>query len=171
MHNIVIPVTVQHSNKAKRRISLQHRTIASWYSDVINKSSPTKLMSNMKHYISLPSISRSSCYLDQTQWRSNRARGGGGGGLPRVACQGGGILDKPYVIFFLIILNNHYYAISLNRKSSYCVAQCPGTTLWKWACHLIYASIYSSEYNRPKDLILMFIMSHLHTVFLRLCII
>ena len=77
-------------------------------------------------------------------------------------------MDKLNEIFFLIILNNHYFTVSLNRKSSYCVAQCPGTTLRKWARHLVYASIYSSEYN--KDLIIMFIMSQLRTVFLRFCI-
>ena len=83
----------------------------------------------------------------------------------------GGILDKLYVIFFvfLINLNNRYFAVSLNRKSSYCVAQCPGSKLRKWTRHLVYASLYSSEYN--KDSILMFIMLQLRTVFLRLCII
>ena len=83
--------------------------------------------------------------------------------------EGGGILDKVCVNFFLTMLNNHYFAISLNRKSSYCVAQCPGAKSRNWTRHLVYASIYSSEYN--KDLILMFIMSQLRIVFLRLCII
>ena len=48
------------------------------------------------------------------------------GGTP-----GSGILDKPYVIFLLSVLNDHYFAVSLNRKSSYCVAQCPGAKLRK----------------------------------------
>ena len=103
--------------------------------------------------------------LTRIHWRSK----GGGGGPPRAARSGGGILDKLYVNFFLIILNNHYFAISLNRKSSYYVAQCPGAKLRKRTRHLVYASIYSSEYN--KDLILMFIISQLRIVFLRLCII
>ena len=55
------------------------------------------------------------------------------------------------------------YRLLANRKSSYCVAQCLGAKLRKWARHLVYASVYSSEYN--KDLILMFIMSQLRTVF------
>ena len=95
---------------------------------------------------------------------------GKGGGLPRAARPGGGILDKLYVKFFLIILNNHYFATSLNRKSSYCVAQCPGAKLRKWTCHLLYASICSSKYT-DKDLIIMFIMSQVRIAFLRLYII
>ena len=66
--------------------------------------------------------------------------------------------------FFLIILNNHFFAYRLlaHRKSSYCVAPCPGAKLRKWARHLVYASMYFSEYN--KDLISMFIGSQLRTV-------
>ena len=80
------------------------------------------------------------------QWRSKGGGGGGDGGGPlRVARPGGGIFYKLYVIFFLIILNNHYFAVSLNHKSSYCVAQRPGSKLGKWARHLVYASLYSSE--------------------------
>ena len=54
-------------------------------------------------------------------------------------------------------------ALFANRKSSYCVVQCPGAKLRKWARHLVHASVYSREYN--KDLILIFIMSQLRTVF------
>ena len=96
-----------------------------------------------------------------------------------------GILDKLYVIFFpnyfeQPLQNRTYLFHSLvdqhdtqiikytrykgnitllfaNRKSSYCVAQCPGAKLRKWIRHLGHASMHSSKYN--KDLILMFIMS------------
>ena len=71
--------------------------------------------------------------------------------------KGAAFLDKLYVIF----LNNHHlFAIC---KSSYCVGQCPGAKLRKWARHLVYASVYSREYT--KDLILMSIMSQLRTAF------
>ena len=53
------------------------------------------------------------------------------------------------------------YRLFANRKLSYCVAQCPGAKLRKWARHLVNASVYSREYN--KDLILMLIMSQLRT--------
>ena len=58
--------------------------------------------------------------------RSGVARGGGGGG----------ILDKLYVIIFFNYFEQlllGYIVNFFNRKSSYCVAQCPGANLWKWA--------------------------------------
>ena len=58
-------------------------------------------------------------------------------------------------------MNNH--CLFANRKSSHCVAQCPGAKFRKWSRHLVYASVYFCEYN--KDLILMFIMSQLRTAF------
>ena len=83
-------------------------------------------------------------------------------GVGRAVLPGGGILKKLYV-FFLNFFNNHYFAISFNRKSFYCVAQCPGSKLRKLACHLVYVSMCFSKYN--KDLILMLNVSQLQTVF------
>ena len=95
------------------------------------------------------------CFIDlhfkvDAQWRNKE-------GGPRRHARGAAFLDKLYVIF----LNNYY--LFANRKSSYCVAQRPGAKLRKWARHLVYASVYSREYN--KDLILMSIMSQLRIAF------
>ena len=91
---------------------------------------------------------------DSYQWRS---KGGG---------EGGGILDKLYVIICLnyfdqLLLGYIAYLLIVNHLTVLPSAQ--AQSYGSGPRHLVYALVYSREYK--KDLILMCIMSQLRTVF------